>query len=126
MTGRILFEEEIRGDVCIVHISGRLATGANFDFSGKAREIKSLGCRKLIADIANVDSTGSAGMGFFVDLYTSIAKNPGGRFVLAAPSPRVREVLELTGLSRVIPIAPNLEEALAFCAREEGTAAQAG
>ncbi|MGD1069246.1 MAG: STAS domain-containing protein [Bryobacteraceae bacterium] len=125
MAGPALFEAEQRGDIGIVRISGRLATGADIDFSQKAREIKSLGCGKLVVEIGGVDSTGSSGIGFFVDLYTSIAKNPAGRFVLAGPSPRVLEVLRITRLSTVIPIARNLEEGLAFCAREEGTASHA-
>jgi anti-anti-sigma factor len=125
VTWGMFFETEQRDDICIVRISGRLASGADSDYLRiKAQEIKSLGCRKLIADICELVSVGSAGIGFFVDLHTSMTKN-GGRFVLAGPSPRVLEVLALTGLSTIIPMAADLPAALAFCAREGDNAKHA-
>ncbi len=39
-----------------------------------------------------------------------------GRLVLAAPSPYVQEVLDLTGLSKIIPIVSDLAAARAFLA----------
>ena len=118
VTRQGLVEIEQKDDVCIIHISGRLATGAEDCHLGmKAQAIKSLGCRKIVADIRKLDSTGSSGIGFFVELHTSTTRN-GGCFVLAAPSPRVLEVLTLTGLSTIIPIASDLAAGLAFCARE--------
>ena len=73
-----LFEIVQKDDVCIVHISGRLATGAVGDYLGmKAQAIKGLGCRKIVADIRELDSIGSSGIGFFVDLHTSTTKNGG-------------------------------------------------
>jgi anti-anti-sigma factor len=94
----------------------------------KAQEIKSLGCRKLIADISELDSIGSTGISFFVGLYTSTMKDIPGRFVLVGPSPRVLEVLTLTRLSTIIPMAEDLASGLAFCSRAEDKAkpAQAG
>jgi len=116
----LFFEIEQRDDICILHIGGRLASGADADFLWmKAQEIKSLGCRKLIADICDLDSIGSAGIGFFVDLHTSTTKDTAGRFVLAGPSRHVLEVLALTGLSTIIPTAEDLPAGLAFCARED-------
>jgi anti-anti-sigma factor len=123
VTRQLLVEIEQRDDICIVRISGRLATGADADYLGtKSREIKSLGCRNLVADIRELDSIGSSGIGFLVDLLTSITKDSAGRFVLAGPSPRVLEVLTLTGLSAIIPIAEDLAAGLAFCARKRALA----
>jgi hypothetical protein len=53
-----------------------------------------------------------------VDLHTSTTKDAAGRFVVASPSARVLEVLTLTGLATVIPIAKDLAAALAYCAQE--------
>jgi anti-anti-sigma factor len=125
VTRPAVFEIEKENDVCIVRISGRVATGAGVDkLRTKAQEIKRMGCSKLIADIRELDSIGSAGIGFFVDLHTSMTKDIAGRFVLVGPSPRVLEVLALTGLSTVIHIVKDLEAGLAYCAREEGTQQQ--
>jgi len=122
----MIFEIEQRYDICLLRISGRLASGADADYlQMKAREIKSLGYPKLIADISELDSIGSAGLGFFVDLYTSTTKNTSGRFVLAGPSPRVLEVLALTRLSTIIPIVEDLAAGLAYCAGEDDKARHA-
>ncbi|HTA43506.1 MAG TPA: STAS domain-containing protein [Bryobacteraceae bacterium] len=120
------FKIEQRDDLCILRISGRLASGADSEYMGtKAQEVKNLGCRKLIADISELDSIGSAGIGFFVGLHTSATKN-GGCFVLVSPSPRVLEVLTLTGLSTVFAIAPDLAAGLALCALDATRVRPAG
>jgi anti-anti-sigma factor len=123
----IVFEMEQQDDICVIRISGRLATGADDEcLQMKAQEIKSLGCNKLIADIRELDSTGSSGISFFLDLYKSLTKDTAGRFVLASPSPRVLEVLALTGLSTVIPIVDDVAEGLAYCSLEDDKARHAG
>lgn len=123
----MLFETEQRGDICIVRIGGRLATGADTGYlRTKMQEIRSLGCRQLVADIGELDSVGSEGIGFFVSLYTSMTKDPGGCFVLAGPSRRVLEVLTLTRLNTIIPMAADLSAGLAYCAREDSRASHAG
>lgn len=126
MTQQVSFGQvERRDDVCILPISGRLASGLNdIQLREKAQEIKSLDCRKLVVDIRALDSVGSSGISFFVELYTSVTKRPNGRFVLAGPSPRVREVLEMTRLTTILALADDLDSALAYCA-QTGTSAKA-
>jgi len=118
---------ERRDDVCIVPISGRLAAGLNDDqLRQRAREIKSLDCRGLVADIRALDSIGSSGISFFVELHTSVTKRPHGRFVLLGPSPRVREILEMTRLTTILAVAGDLESALAYCAPPGASATATG
>jgi|SRR5690348_3441195 anti-anti-sigma factor len=106
-------EFEYREDVCILRLTGRFVTGADMTYlRSKADEIKKGGCGKVLADFTNVPYIDSTGIAFVVGLYTSLT-NAGGRFVLAAPSPRVREVLELTRLNTIIPIVPDETSALA-------------
>jgi anti-anti-sigma factor len=123
----VSIEIEQRDDICIVRISGRLATGADdYYMREKVQEIKSLGCRMIVADVRELDSTGSTGIGFFVDLHTSVTKNSDGRFVLVGTSPRVFKVLDLTGLNKIIPMAPDLAAGLAFCAGEDNVSGAGG
>src|SRR5579872_1970462 len=104
MTRPMLFEIEQRDDICILHISGRLASDPDANYLRlRAQEIKDLGCRKVVVDVRELDSIGSSGIGFFVELYASVMKDNAGRFVLAGPSPRVVEVLAIMRLSTVIP-----------------------
>jgi anti-anti-sigma factor len=76
-------------------------------------EIKSGDCSKLLVDLSEVSSIGSTAIGFVVGLYTTITKKAGGRFRLAGANSRVQEVLDLTRLSSVLPLAPDTGSALA-------------
>jgi len=123
----VSIEIERRDHICIVRISGRLATGADDRYmQEKVKEIKSLGCRMILADVRELDSTGSTGIGFFVDLHTSVTKNSVGSFVLVGTSPRVFNVLDLTRLNKIIPTAPDLAAGLAFCGGEDNVSRAGG
>jgi anti-anti-sigma factor len=79
----------------------------------KLDEIKRLVCIKVLADFEHVTAIGSMGVAFVVGIYTSVMRKPGGRFVLAGVTPLVYHVLDLTRLSTVIPLAPDLASGLA-------------
>ena len=117
----MLVDLECRGEVCVLRLHGRFATGQDSAYlRGKTEEIKNTGCLKVLADFTNVDYIDSTGIGFLIGIYTSILKDSTGRFVLASLNRRVREVLELTRLANVIPIYPS--EQAAFSALSEGQA----
>src|SRR5258708_21682440 len=110
----MLVEIEHTEDICILRLKGRFVTGADKDYlSEKAEEIKSRNCMKVLADFRDVPYIDSTGIGFVVGLYTSITKNRAGRFVLVGASPRVNEVLALTRLNTVIPLAGDMPGGLA-------------
>ena len=77
----------------------------------KWEEIKKRSCGKVLLDFREVPSIASMGIGFIVTIYTSV-KNSGGRFVLVGAMPLVQKVLNITQLSTVIPIAPDLASGL--------------
>ena len=115
MSGQMVIRIEQENDVCVLRISGRMATGTDEVYlHTTAREIKDIGCRNLLVDIREVPSTGSSGVGFLLELYASVVVNAGGRMVLAGPSPLVQEVLNITGLSVIIPIVTDLAAAMTF------------
>lgn len=121
----MLIEIERQDDVCVLRLRGRLVTGTNPNYlRDKSDEVKSQNCKKVLADLRELLSIGSTGIGFLVSIYTSVTKNPGGRFVLVGPQPRVLEVFELTCLNSVIPLVTDIASGLAVL-RDEGTAARA-
>lgn len=121
----MLVEFEYRGDVCLLRLHGRFATGQDSVYlRSKSDEIKSSGYTKVLADFREVSYIDSTGIGFLIGIYTSVLKNANGRFVLANLNRRVREVLELTRLANVIPIYP--DEETAFGALSEGEILSAG
>ena len=69
----------------------------------------------MLVDLEDVPAVGSTGVSFIDNLYRA----SGGRFVLAGAQPRVRKVLDITGLSRVIVLASNVESGLAALYAED-------
>jgi len=111
----MLIEIQRKDDVCILHMSGRFATGGDADYLRiKSDEIRSCNCPKVLADMREVPSMGSTAIGFIVGIYTSVTKNPEGRFVMVGATPRVREVFDLTRLSSVIPFASDVSGGMAM------------
>jgi anti-anti-sigma factor len=109
----MLVEFEQHGDVCILRLHGRFATGQDSAYlRSKTDELKNAGYGKVLADFSQVSYIDSTGIGFLIGIYTSILKNASGQFVLANLNRRVRDVLELTRLANVIPIYPNEDTAL--------------
>jgi anti-sigma B factor antagonist len=109
----MLVELQVTGDLCMVRLKGRFVTGIDTGYlREKTEELKKTGCRRVIADFGEVSYLDSTGIGFLIGIYTSITKCEDGRFVLSNPNHRVREVLDLTRLTSVIPIYPDEGSAL--------------
>lgn len=109
----MLVEFEYRGDICVVQLTGRFATGQDALYlQTRADELKASGYSKILVDFSQVDYIDSTGIGFLIGIYSSVTKNPEGRFALSTVNRRVREVLELTRIAQIIPIYPNTAAAL--------------
>ena len=108
--GPILIKIELLGDLCLLHFKGRLHASAHSDYlNAKMEEIKTLVCTKFLANFEDVTSLDCSGLSFIISLY----KTSGGRLVLMKTQPHVREVLDITRLSTVIPLTADIESALA-------------
>jgi anti-anti-sigma factor len=122
----MLVEFEYRGDICVIRLEGRFATGQDSLYlHTKAEELKTSGYVKILVDFKSVDYVDSTGIGFLIGIYTSVKKSPLGQFALANTNRRVREVLELTRLAQVIQIYPNEAAALEALAGGKSSASQA-
>jgi len=123
----MLVEFDYRGDICMLRLHGRFATGQDTLYlHSKAEELKTSGYQKILVDFAGVDYVDSTGIGFLIGIYTSVKKNPLGQFALANANRRVREVLELTRLAQVIQLYPSETAALeALNAGGKSSASQA-
>jgi anti-anti-sigma factor len=120
----MLIEVRQKGEICLLRCEGSFVTGADSEYlRAKQDEIKGANYKKVLVDFSEVSDIGSAGIGFIVGVYTS-TKNSGGRFVLVGLQPRVREVLDLTRVSTVIPLAADIASGLVTL-RDEGLAAGA-
>ena len=101
-------------DVCVLRFEGRFTTGADPELlRSKSEELKQLACAKVLVDFRDVISIGSTAIGFIVAIYSSVTRLPDGRFVLVGAQPRVREVLDLTRLSSILPMAVDMASGMA-------------
>ena|ERR1700722_12333263 len=121
-------EIEHGGEVCILRISGHLRSGDDPAYvRDKADEIRGHECKHVLVDLLELQSLGSMGMGFLAGVYVYITKrSDGGRFILVGANQRVRAVLDLTHLSTIIPMAPDLASGLAALQGEGPAARGAG
>jgi len=102
----VLIELNQIDDVCVMRFEGRFSTGTDPDYLlRKSDEIKRLACGKVLVDFRDVISVGSTAIGYLVAIYSSVTKNPDG--------PRVREVLDLTRLSSILPMAGDMASGMA-------------
>jgi anti-anti-sigma factor len=111
----MLIEVHQTDDVCILRFEGRFTTGVELEYlRGKADELKQQACGKVLVDFREVASVGSTAIGFIVAIYSSVIAKPEGRFVLVGAQQRVREVLDLTRLSSILPLANDVASGLAL------------
>ena len=122
----MLVELEKRGDICVLRLHGRFATGKDSAYlRAKSEEVKKSGCVRVLAEFGQVEYLDSTGIGFLIEIYTNIVKNAAGCFVLANLNRRAREVLELTRLANVMPIYSTEEAALEALQQGQISAKQA-
>ncbi len=67
---------------------------------------------RILLDFSNVDYIDSAGVGFLVRLQRQFGELGGG-VAIAAPSPGVRQILEMMNLSSFLPMYPDERHAMA-------------
>ena len=69
------------------------------------------GRRHFLLDIAGVPFMDSSGMNIVLRAYQEVREISGGVYVIS-PTPAVRRILDLTGVSITVPIVGSVEEAL--------------
>ncbi len=109
---------ETRGPLTLVTPEGRLDFGAAATFQQRLEEVIAAAATaptSVIIDCARLDYVSSAGLRVFL-LAARAAKRAGVSFALCALKPAVREVFDLSGFSRVIPVHADLATALAQAA----------
>src|SRR5258708_31089400 len=100
----MLVEFEHRGDVCVLRLHGRFATGQDSAYlRTRTDEVKCSGFSKVLADFTEVSYIDSTGIGFPIGIYTSTLKNPNGRFVLANLNRRGRGRVACSRLGQLRP-----------------------
>lgn len=100
-----------RAGVDIASLDGEFRDSAADELSGMIGGLLAENGRRIVLDLSRVTYLNSTGLSALVTLAAKI--NLGeSRLVLAAPTPFVANVLELTKLSRFFEVAKSVDEAV--------------
>ena len=76
---------------------------------GQKDEARNLKPKLVVLDLAKLNFISSVGMGLLVRIQNQL-KESGGRLVLAAPRPLIREALRRAALQRIFEIRDSVDE----------------
>ena len=68
----------------------------------------------LVVNMAKLEYISSAGLRILL-VVAKAAKQKGRKIVLAAPTPTIEKVLQLSGFDRLMPLKATLDDAIAAC-----------
>jgi anti-anti-sigma factor len=83
--------------VSVVSVTGRIDSATARDFESELNDLTSKGKNNIVLDLGEVDFISSAGLRVLVTTRKAV-RSAGGNLVLADPSERVKETLEIAGL----------------------------
>ncbi|MFF4586502.1 STAS domain-containing protein [Streptomyces sp. NPDC001388] len=115
----------LREDTALVTVEGHLDLDTATEFQAQLANQLHHGRRHFLLDLSAVPFMDSSGMNIILRVYQEARGLPGSVHVID-PTPAVRRVLDLTGVSLTVPVSDKVDEALALVDRGEyGTAPEA-
>ena len=107
---KLSVEIRVSDDVTVVYCRGRIVYDEATTLSEKLAELLPHS-RQVVLELSGVKMMDGAGLGELVVLLMWAQANQG-TIMLAAPNPRVHELLEITRLTSVFEIHPRVEDAI--------------
>lgn len=112
------------GDVTILDLEGRVTIGRDNDsLNDRLQDLAHQNVGKVLVNLTNVTQLDSSGLSTLVRAFISL-QNAGGSMKLLHPGGHVREVLDLTHLTKTIPTLD--DEAVAVASFATSAARPAG
>lgn len=112
------------GDVTILDLDGRVTIGRDNDsLNNRLQDLAHQDVKKVLVNLTSVSQLDSSGLSTLVRAYITF-QNSGGSLKLLHPGGHVREVLELTRLTKTIPTLD--DEAVAVASFASSSARPAG
>ena len=109
--GLVNIKEDVKGDVFILRMSGRLDAISSPLTESKVFEYINNGQYKLLFDFGGIDYLSSAGMRMLLSV-TKKLKSMSGKLVLFALAPNVFDILKMSGFDHVLEIVQTEEDGL--------------
>ena len=103
--------EESGGKVVVIESPNRLDASIADDFKAKMNELVDQGNSRIVIDLEQTEFMDSSGLGSLVSRI-AVARSKQGDIRLAAPSPFVRNLLDVTHLNQVFKCFDGTEPAV--------------
>ncbi|HZD01709.1 MAG TPA: STAS domain-containing protein [Actinomycetes bacterium] len=95
--------------LAVVHVGGEVDLATCPQLRDVLAQLVDRGVYHLVVDLEQVSFLDSSGIGVLIGVLQRVREH-GGSVRLTAPSPQVRRVLELTGVTKVLPTCATLDE----------------
>jgi len=103
--------ERAAGEVTVVELAGRITLGDSGDgVENRLQELIQSGVRAVLLDLSRVEVLDSRGIKALVRAFITMQKRDG-QLKLMKPTPRIRQVLEITRLLQVFEVFEDEESA---------------
>jgi anti-sigma B factor antagonist len=98
---------KIEGDIVVVALKGRLTLGSRLSLlEAEINTLANNGARKVILDLEHIEYADSAALGVLLHASGAV-KSKGGKFLLAAPNDRLRDLFKLTNTTELLTSFPS-------------------
>lgn len=103
----------------IILVAGEIDHHSSKELRSKTESaLEQMGGRNIIFGFQEVTFMDSAGIGVMIGRYKQV-QSLGGRIAIACPNEKIEEMIQLSGLSRLLPTFVSLEAAIAYAGGEE-------
>ena len=107
-----ILKEKLPEGVVLLTVRGFLDAHTFEELERTINDIFEEGTYKLVVDLSGLDYISSAGAGVFIGAIGTAQENDGN-IILIEPSPNVKEVFDLLGLSQIFTFKDNKGDAAA-------------
>lgn len=104
-------QKPLRNGVVLLSVQGFLDAHTFEELERTINDLFDQGHYRLIVDLSRLDYISSAGAGVFIGAISQ-AQDNDGTIILVKPTPNVKEVFDLLGLSQIFTFKETAEEAL--------------
>jgi len=106
-----ILKEKLPDNIVLLTVRGFLDAHTFEELEKAVNDLFDAGTHRLIVDLSGLDYISSAGAGVFIGAIGTAQENDGN-IILVKPSPNVKEVFDLLGLSQIFTFKDNRDEAV--------------
>jgi anti-anti-sigma factor len=105
--------QNLENGLAIALVEGRLDASSSIDAQKDLENILDAESSRLLIDLSGLDYISSAGLRVLLVIAKKMQQK-GGKIVLAALTPNVKEVFEISGFSSIFKLFDSVDEAKVF------------